>query len=683
MPARTIALTFEDGPDPRWTPQVLALLRRHNVHATFFLVGSKAAAHPGLTHRILAEGHDIGSHTYTHIDLAGAPGWRRALELTLTQRALAGVAGVNTYLFRPPYTSVPSALDATEYDAARDAARRGYLVVLADHDTGDSSGRTTKQILAAATPTKGRGAVIRLHDAGGDRTAVLRALDQLITQLQQRAYRFTTVSDALHLPEVNPRASAVDRSAGFVLVGAQHAGAIAAIALAVATTAAGFLTLGRLLVMVFLAWRHELGNRRARARALRAQARALRAQARALRSRSRAIRLRTRGARTRASRAHGRAGSMNTKAWYHPPVSVIVPAYNEAAGIAATLRSLVASEYPGEIEVIVVDDGSTDDTADIAASLGLPGVTVIRQRNAGKPAALNTGIAYSHHDILVLVDADTVFEPAAIRRLVQPFADPEVGAVSGNTKVGNRGGILGKWQHIEYVIGFNLDRRMFDLLECMPTVPGAIGAFRYRALASVGWVSDDTLAEDTDLTMAICRVGWRVVYRQNARAWTEAPGSLQQLWRQRYRWCYGTLQAMWKHRRAVIEGGAAGRFGRRGLTYLAVFQVALPLFAPAVDVYALYAVLFGRPSKVLAVWVAFVILQMVVGAYALRLDRERLTSLWTLPLQQFVYRQLMYMVVIQSVVTAVVGAPLRWHAMRREGTFARASVPEVEVRRRS
>jgi cellulose synthase/poly-beta-1,6-N-acetylglucosamine synthase-like glycosyltransferase/peptidoglycan/xylan/chitin deacetylase (PgdA/CDA1 family) len=683
MPARTIALTFEDGPDPRWTPRILTLLRQHGVRATFFLIGSKVAAHPDLTRRIVAEGHEIGSHTYTHADLAAAPAWRRGVELTLAQRAIAGTTGKHTYLLRPPAVATPSTLAGPAYDSAREAGREGYLLVLSDHDPRDATGRTAKQIVAAATPSKGRGAVVRLHDAGGDRTAVLAAVDRLITRLQPKKYRFTTVSEALALQPANSRADLVERTAGVVLVGAQRAGKVAAEGLMMATVGAGTLTVGRLVLMVLLAWRHEIGVRRARARALRAQARALKAQARALRSRSRAVRLRTHGARTRAVRARERAYSMVRKVRYHPPVSVIVPAYNEAAGITATLRSLVTSDYPGDLEVVVVDDGSTDNTAAIASGLGLGEVRVIRQRNAGKASALNTGISYSRHDILIMVDGDTVFEPTTIRRLVQPFADPEVGAVSGNTKVGNRRGILGRWQHIEYVIGFNLDRRMFDLLECMPTVPGAIGAFRYEALASVGWVSDETLAEDTDLTMALCRTGWRVVYKQSARAWTEAPTTLEQLWRQRYRWCYGTLQSMWKHRRAAIERGAGGRFGRRGLTYLAVFQVALPLFAPAVDIFALYALLFGGPSKVLVVWVAFVLLQMLVGGYALRLDRERLTSLWTLPLQQFVYRQLMYMVVIQSVVTAVLGAPLRWHTMRREGTFAqvRAVTPHVRSQR--
>ena len=136
--------------------------------------------------------------------------------------------------------------------------------------------------------------------------------------------------------------------------------------------------------------------------------------------------------------------------------------------------------------MIVVDDGSTDGTADIVERLGLPGVRVIRQRNAGKPAALNTGIRYARADLLVLVDGDTVFQPDTIHRLVQPFADPRVGAVSGNTKVANRRRLLGRWQHLEYVIGFNLDRRMYAVLRCMPTIPGAVGAFRRGGAAGRG-----------------------------------------------------------------------------------------------------------------------------------------------------------------------------------------------------
>jgi cellulose synthase/poly-beta-1,6-N-acetylglucosamine synthase-like glycosyltransferase len=349
------------------------------------------------------------------------------------------------------------------------------------------------------------------------------------------------------------------------------------------------------------------------------------------------------------------------------PVTVIVPAYNEAAGIEAAVRSIAASTHP--VEIIVVDDGSTDDTADIVEALDLPSVRVIRQPNGGKPTALNTGIQAASHDLIVMVDGDTVFEPDTVRALVQPFADPRVGAVSGNTKINNRGGILGAWQHIEYVVGFNLDRRLFDIAECMPTVPGAIGGFRKDALARVGGVSLDTLAEDTDLTMSLCRDGWRVVYRDDALAWTEAPASLAALWRQRYRWCYGTMQAMWKHRGAIVQRGPAGKLGRRGLGYLLVLQVLLPLFAPVVDIFAVYGIIFLDPVRIIGLWCAFLLVQLLMAAYAFRLDKEKMGALWTLPLQQVVYRQLMYLVVLQSVFTALAGIRLRWQSMERYGTL--------------
>jgi cellulose synthase/poly-beta-1,6-N-acetylglucosamine synthase-like glycosyltransferase len=218
-------------------------------------------------------------------------------------------------------------------------------------------------------------------------------------------------------------------------------------------------------------------------------------------------------------------------------------------------------------------------------------------------------------------------------------------------------------------MGFNLDRRMFDVLGCMPTVPGAVGAFRRTALADVGGASADTLAEDTDLTMALCRRGWRVVYAPDARAWTEAPATLGQLWRQRYRWCYGTLQAMWKHRYAVVERGAAGRLGRIGLPYLFAFQVLLPMLGPVIDIAAIYGLLASRGDALLYTWLVFLALQFCCAVYAFRLDRESSGPLWALPLQQIVYRQLMYFVVVQSAASALYGLRLRWQSLRRSGVF--------------
>ncbi|MFC5034722.1 glycosyltransferase [Streptomyces sp. So13.3] len=621
--AHTIALTFDDGPDPTWTPKILDVLRRNHVHATFFVVGTQVAAHPALVRRILAEGHQIGIHTFTHADLGSIPGWQRTLELREAQLALAGATGHTSSLLRPPYSSVNEALNDLDWDTVLAAGDAGYLTVLTTQDSEDWQRPGVDRIVTNATPHGSAGQILLMHDAGGDRSQSVAALDRLLPLMAARGFTVTTVGDAVGIPQVMNPAAGKDHWLGVGLIGALDGSAWALTLLGWLLYAAGALAVLRAIAVLIAARRH--------------------------------VRLRGTG-------------------WGRPvtaPVSIIVPAYNESAGIEAAVRSLLASDHP--VEIIVVDDGSTDGTADLVESLRLPYVRVIRQQNAGKPAALNTGIAAASHELLVMVDGDTVFEPDAARMLVQPFADSRIGAVSGNAKVINRGGLLGRWQHIEYVVGFNLDRRLFDLAECMPTVPGAVGAFRRSALLRIGGVSEDTLAEDTDLTMALCREGWRVVYQEDAIAWTEAPASLRALWRQRYRWCYGTLQAMWKHRGALVQTRAAGKLGRRGLMYLLLFQVLLPLLAPVVDIFAVYGLIFLDPQRILALWLGFLALQTAMALYAFRLDDERPGALWGLPLQQFVYRQLMYLVVIQSVATAIAGSRLRWQRMERYGSL---HVPE-------
>ncbi len=350
--------------------------------------------------------------------------------------------------------------------------------------------------------------------------------------------------------------------------------------------------------------------------------------------------------------------------WSPPTVSIVVPAWNEAAGIAACVRSLAASRYP-HFDVVVVDDGSTDGTGDIVEQLGVANVWVLRQANTGKARALNAGIGACGGEVVVGVDADTVFEPDTLVRLVEAFADDGVGAVAGNTKVGNRGGVLGRWQHLEYVAGYNADRRAYDVLGCMPTVPGAVGAFRRQALAEVGGFSDETVAEDTDVTMAIGRAGWAVVYRDRARAWTEAPDDLRSLWRQRKRWVGGTYRCMWKHRDAIRQRCP---LGGRGLPFMIAYQVVLPLIAPAVDVYGLSGVVVGQPGRLFGL-AAVTVTQTVLAAYMLRLDGDSLRPLRTLPLQQFAHRSLTLAVAVRALL-GVRRGQIRWERAPRAGNAA-------------
>ncbi|GEK03729.1 MULTISPECIES: glycosyltransferase [unclassified Streptomyces] len=621
VPDHRIVLTFDDGPDPVWTPKVLDILKKHHAHAVFFVTGSMTSRYPELVKRMVDEGHEVGLHTFNHPDLSYHSERRIDWELSQSQLALAGAAGIRSSLFRPPYSSFADAMDDRSWPVTKYIGGRGYLTVVNDTDSEDWRRPGVEEIIRKATPKGGKGAIVLMHDSGGERHQTVQALDRFLPQLQSRGYRFQNLTEALDAPSASTPVTGLDLWKGKAWIFLVQASERATGALVVCLAVIGSLVLARFGGMLLLSALHA---RRTRRRGFR----------------------------------WGR----------HPvtePVSVLVPAYNEAKCIENTVRSLMRSEHP--IEVVVIDDGSTDGTARIVEGLGLPNVRVIRQLNAGKPAALNRGMANARHDLIVMMDGDTVFEPATVRELVQPFADPRVGAVAGNAKVGNKDTLIGAWQHIEYVMGFNLDRRMYDVLRCMPTIPGAVGAFRRSALERVGGMSDDTLAEDTDITMAMHRDGWHVVYAEKARAWTEAPESVQQLWSQRYRWSYGTMQAIWKHRRAVVERGPSGRFGRVGLPLVSLFMVVAPLLAPLIDVFLVYGLVFGPTEKTIGAWFGVLAVQAACAAYAFVLDREPLTPLVSLPLQQILYRQLMYVVLLQSWITALTGGRLRWQKLRRKG----------------
>jgi cellulose synthase/poly-beta-1,6-N-acetylglucosamine synthase-like glycosyltransferase/peptidoglycan/xylan/chitin deacetylase (PgdA/CDA1 family) len=621
-PGRRVALTFDDGPDPTWTPRVADVLRRRHVRGTFFVVGSEAARHPGIVRRLEADGNEIGNHTFTHAALTAGPEWRARLQLDLTEATLVGITGHYSRFMRPPYSATPGAVSSQqEHRLARLAGRR-YYVALADFDGRDWERPGVASIVRHASPPGATGGIVLLHDGGGNRAQTVAAVDRLITVLRARGFRFVTLSELSGLSRgfVQPRAAAGEHRRGAVFTGAVLLAFTMTQVLTLLLLVIGTLVTARVVLLLGFAQHHRRAGRR----------------------------------------------RADDPSWA-PSVAVIVPAYNEAVGIARAVHSLAESDYP-DLDIVVVDDGSADDTARIVEDLGLDRVRLVRQDNQGKAAALNTGVTMSVAEVLVMVDGDTVFERDTVSRLVAALADPRVGAVSGNTKVGNRTGLLGRWQHIEYVTGFNLDRRMYEVLQCTPTVPGAIGAFRREALEEVGGVPGTTLAEDTDLTLAIGRTGRRVVYAEDARAWTEAPSTLGGLWRQRYRWSFGTMQAVWKHRGAVLtRDPRERRIGRLALPYIFFFQIFVPVAAPLIDLFALYGLVFADPLPVILSWLAFNALQIAVALYAFHLDRERPTVLWALPLQQFVYRQLMYLVIIESTISALVGVRASWRTIPRTG----------------
>ncbi|MDI1364069.1 MAG: glycosyltransferase, partial [bacterium] len=340
----------------------------------------------------------------------------------------------------------------------------------------------------------------------------------------------------------------------------------------------------------------------------------------------------------------------------------------------------------GTLEVLVLDDGSSDGTsAQVKAAFADdPRVTLLRFKNGGKARAVNRGLAKARGDYVVALDADTLFPPETIGRLVRWFQDPQVGAVAGNAIVGNRVNIVTRWQALEYVTAQNLERRALSALGAVTVVPGAVGAWRKSVLDELGGYPADTLAEDQDLTIACQRAGWKVAFDPEARAYTEAPDTVGGLLKQRFRWSFGTLQCVWKHRKALFSRKTPV-LGFVALPQIWLFQILLTVAAPLVDlavVWSLIAGLYGalahpvewRPDDTiqgLLYWAVFILVDLSAGALGMALERRApWADLPYLPVQRFGYRQLMYYVVVKSVVAAVRGGSVGWGKLERRGSAA-------------
>jgi cellulose synthase/poly-beta-1,6-N-acetylglucosamine synthase-like glycosyltransferase/peptidoglycan/xylan/chitin deacetylase (PgdA/CDA1 family)/spore germination protein YaaH len=645
-----LALTFDDGPDPKWTPAILDILKRENVPATFFIIGKNGQTYPDLLRRIANEGHELGNHTFTHPNLGEIPVSLTELELNATQRLIESEIGRSTVLFRPPYFGDAEADKPQEVEPAIVAQNLGYIMVGVRIDPDDwQLPVTASQIVnrtidrAIDSNPETRGEVILLHDAGGDRSATVEALPTLIHELKARGFRFVPVSELAGLTrdEVMPVIPANQR----VFTRAD------------AITFFFLSTGGWTLQWIFL-----IGILLGLARLVFVGSLALGQW-----SRSR-----------RRERTH--AGSD-----YTPFVSILVPAYNEELVIEKTIRSLLASDY-SNYEIIVIDDGSQDDTSKVVAEKfgNEERVRLFTVANAGKASALNTGIREARGEIVIALDADTLFAPQTVGALAHRFYNKELGAIAGNAKVGNRVNLVTRWQALEYITSQNMDRRAFASLNCITVVPGAVGAWRKDLLIEAGGFPVDTLAEDQDLTLRIRRLGYTIGYEETAIAWTEAPHNLRTLAKQRFRWAYGTLQCMWKHRDALFRP-RYGALGFIAMPNVWVFQILFALISPVMDLMLIYVLVASALDRwqhqtgysstnlqqVLFYYALFLAIDWVSAGFAFLLERrERWSLLWWLFLQRFCYRQVMYYVMIKSVAMAIRGPVVGWGKLERKASVA-------------
>jgi cellulose synthase/poly-beta-1,6-N-acetylglucosamine synthase-like glycosyltransferase/spore germination protein YaaH/peptidoglycan/xylan/chitin deacetylase (PgdA/CDA1 family) len=640
-----VALTFDDGPDGRWTPKILDILKAKHAKATFFVIGQNMQGRPDLVQREVREGQLVGGHTWTHPNIGETPVAQTDLELNTTQRLFEVLTGKSMRLFRPPFFGDAEPSTPNEVEPLLVAQRLGYMIVGLRIDPDDWKKPDPQRIIDATLARladKGphAGQVELLHDAGGDRSRTVAALPGLIDALRAHGYRLVTVDQLAGMTRAEAMPPTA-RSSWELWLDRMGFGFFRFLnsAMQLLFITAIVLGLGRLAFLgTFALWHRFHAPRRA------------------------------------PPMLDPDDG---------PLVSVLIPCFNEEQVIVGSVVRILASNWR-RLEVLVLDDGSTDATAKVVreAFAGERRVRLMSFPNGGKASALNRGLKHVRGEIVVALDADTLFPPETIGRLARWFVKPSVGAVAGNALVGNRLNIVTRWQALEYVTAQNLERRALAALGAVTVVPGAVGAWRRSALDQLGGYPADTLAEDQDLTLACQAAGWTVEFDPSARAYTEAPDTVGGLLKQRFRWSFGTLQCLWKHRASLFDRRRPV-LGFVALPQIWLFQIVLTAAAPLVDlaivtslVWSAYA--FGShpiewsPDDLwrgVFYWAAFIFLDLSAGALGMALERRApWGDLVWLPVQRFGYRQLMYYVVVKSIVTAVHGYRVGWGKLERRAT---------------
>jgi peptidoglycan-N-acetylglucosamine deacetylase len=657
-----VAITFDDGPDPEWTPKILDVLKEKHATATFFLIGIQTDRFSSIAKRIYAEGNTIGNHTFTHPDVSNISTAYMKVELNLTERLFASLIGVRVTLMRPPYAIDEEPDTADQVRPLEVPQEMGYITVgnRIDpndwnlYDPSDPQGKRTAEdissyVLTHLPPCRPEdlrcGNIVLLHDGGGDRAETVRALPMIIDGIRARGYEIAPVYELVNktradvmapLPPGERWAARLDRL-GFWMFD------VSIVGITWIFLAGDLLMTGRLLFIGAAAVYDRLREK-----------------------------------------IFGRPAEI---ASYRPKVAVLIPAYNEEKVIERTVRAALNSNYRN-LRVIVIDDGSRDRTLEVArnafaAEAAAGKVLILTKPNSGKADALNYGIEHiGDAEIFVGIDADTVIAPDAIARLVPHFINPKVGAIAGNAKVGNRVNLWTRWQALEYITSQNFERRALDVLGAVSVVPGAIGAWRISAVREAGGYHTDTVAEDADLTMALLRLGYRVEYEDMALAYTEAPTNANGLMRQRFRWSFGILQAVYKHRGVFARKGALGWVA---LPNIVIFQILLPLVSPLIDIMFVVGTIwyfiqkYFHPDstdpdsfhKLVAFFFAFLVIDFLASAIAFVLERRRpddkedgwlLSQVW---LQRFAYRQLFSIVLFKTLKRALEGRKFAWDKLER------------------
>ena len=653
---KELSLTFDDGPDPEWTPKILDILKREHVPATFFLIGIQADKFSSITSRVYREGHEIGNHTFTHPDISNISSSFMRVELNLTEQLFASRLGIRTILFRPPYSIDQEPDTEDEVRPLEFTQEMGYITIGNKVDPNDwrdkpksSAEQIAADVLAHLPPCdlndQRCGNIILLHDGGGDRAETVKSLPLIIEGARARGFEFVPVYKLLGRTkaEVMPPLPANQLWAARLNAFGFWLFPVVIMSITVIFFLGDVLMTGRLVSIGVLAIYDRL-------------------------------------------RSHV-YGAPEQIAAYKPKVAILIPAYNEEKVIERTIQGALDSDYPN-LRVIVIDDGSKDRTLEIARAAfrreeAAGKVIILTKPNGGKAEALNFGLEHiDDAELFVGIDADTIIAPDAIARMVPHFLNPKVAAVAGNAKVGNRVNLWTRWQALEYITSQNFERRALNTMGAVSVVPGAIGAWRVKPVREAGGYHVDTVAEDADLTMALLKNGHRVEYEDLALAFTEAPTNANGLMRQRFRWSFGILQAVWKHSDVFARKGVLGWIA---LPNILIFQILLPIVSPFIDLmfvggalwYAVHKYFHPESTdpadfqRLLIFFVAFLVIDFLASALAFLLERRQpearedgwlLSQVW---LQRFAYRQLFSVVLIKTLKRAIAGRPFAWDKLER------------------
>ncbi|MBA2250122.1 MAG: glycosyltransferase [Chitinophagaceae bacterium] len=640
-PGHKLILTFDDGPSDEYTPEILDILEKEKVPATFFIVGLMAESNIPILQRINKDGFEIGNHTFTHHNIAKMSVARAEIEMKLTRLLIESITGRSTILFRAPYNADSEPQTFEELEPIARSRNENYLTIGESIDPMDWQPNVTADSIVARViqqVQQRNASIILLHDAGGDtRRATVEALPRIIDYFKKRGYKFTTVADLMGktkdevMPPIPVSRDGWTKKLNFFLAEVAYWGGHILFSLFIIGIV---LSVGRMLAMAILA---SLQKQKEHA----------------------------------ADIDMVWTGILKN----NPPfVSIIVPAYNEQINACRTVKSLLAQDYKN-IEVVFVDDGSKDETFKIVSDqfMGLANVHILTKANGGKASALNFGIQRSLSDYVICIDADTQLKSNAVSELMKKFDNKNVAAVAGNVKVGNQVNMITNWQSIEYITSQNFDRRAFDLLNCITVVPGAIGAFNKNYLLEAGGFTTDTLAEDCDLTMRLHRCGYVIRNCNYAISYTEAPETVKQFLKQRFRWSFGVIQCFWKHRDTVFNPRYKN-FGMIAMPNILIFQILLPFLAPLADlilavslIAASLGIVEASIPHIILYYIIFSLVDLAGAALAFAFEKEDYKKLiWMIP-QRLVYRQLMYYILFKSFNKAMKGELQGWGSLKRTG----------------